>query len=730
MNFQFTVGARSGALDCFFTMKPILVAALAFLATYAFFCEYLSPLERVHIFSDIEGFHYPLQRYAFQSLKEGRFPQWDPSIYCGISFVANVQAAALYPPSWLMYAASWRRSRLKFKMLEYFVFVHVWLGFVLCYLWLRGRRLTRLASAFGAGVFAYGGYMISQCVHVGSVTGLTWMPLGLWGIDDAVERRDWRPLWKTALASALCFLAGYPASWLVFCSTVLLYALASRGHWRAAVGACAALAASGLLAAMQWLPAVEASASMFAGEKYGGGALSWQALIRFFLPNWFDMNRGTTAPYPDDSFYVYLGLPALFAIALAARGGGLRRYFQPLLAAGFCLLLATNPNGQVYQVMVKIPILERSAQSYNFYEGIAAMAALCTALSLDGFLRRETRRKWPGWLAPAVLAALAAWGARQLWIWWHGGRFAAGMASVGETAAALALFAAGMWVLRAASGAPRVWLAAALLLFAAIDYKVFGTNRRFNTIDGDVDQSYDAVGIRGVNRTAYWSLWRNRDYRLATDAGGGPNATDFRMWGLAGPQGFDPFLPAQYREFIEQWVKFRTNREFHVDFANQEMLQALGVRYVITHEGAGHDPWLAANPDFRRVGPDDSFYRVYEFQKAKPPFGWVEGNGEARPTGWLPERRTFQVRSAEGGRFFLGEQFLPGWSALVDGRSQAVERWNRVFQATPVGPGEHTLVFRYRSRWLLPGAGISLAASIGLAAVIAADRRKKAAHPG
>src|SRR5580704_18132105 len=97
------------------------VAALAFLATWGFFCEYLPPMGRVHIYSDIEGYHFPLQRYAFQSLKEGRFPQWDPSIYCGVSFVGNVQAALLYPPSWVMYAASWRRLRIKFKMLEDFV---------------------------------------------------------------------------------------------------------------------------------------------------------------------------------------------------------------------------------------------------------------------------------------------------------------------------------------------------------------------------------------------------------------------------------------------------------------------------------------------------------------------------------------------------------------------------------------------------------------------------------
>src|SRR5215471_11457426 len=85
--------------------EPLLVVVLALLGTYAFFCEYLPPMQRVHLWSDIEGYHFPLHRFAFQSLKEGHLPLWDPSIYCGIPFAGNIQAAALYPPTWLMYAA-------------------------------------------------------------------------------------------------------------------------------------------------------------------------------------------------------------------------------------------------------------------------------------------------------------------------------------------------------------------------------------------------------------------------------------------------------------------------------------------------------------------------------------------------------------------------------------------------------------------------------------------------
>src|ERR1019366_6380315 len=117
---------QPGAHSHGFRSERFLVASLALIATYALFFESLPPFKRVHLWSDVAGYHYPLQRYAFQSLKEGRIPQWDASIYCGITFAGNVQAAFLYPPTWLMYAAVWHLPNIPFKAMEVFTFLHVW----------------------------------------------------------------------------------------------------------------------------------------------------------------------------------------------------------------------------------------------------------------------------------------------------------------------------------------------------------------------------------------------------------------------------------------------------------------------------------------------------------------------------------------------------------------------------------------------------------------------------
>ena len=92
-----------------------VLASLAF--TWLFFAEYLSPLRRVHIPYDLEGYHYPLADYAFQSLRQGHFPHWDWSTYSGMPFAGNVQAALFYPPMWLLFLANSANEHLSYPEL-------------------------------------------------------------------------------------------------------------------------------------------------------------------------------------------------------------------------------------------------------------------------------------------------------------------------------------------------------------------------------------------------------------------------------------------------------------------------------------------------------------------------------------------------------------------------------------------------------------------------------------
>jgi hypothetical protein len=161
--------------------------------------------------------------------------------------------------------------------------------------------------------------------------------------------------------------------------------------------------------------------------------------------------------------------------------------------------------------------------------------------------------------------------------------------------------------------------------------------------------------------------------------------------------------------------------EIDIDPANEAALGLLGVRYFLTSEGAPLYARLSSDPDFRLLPPATSFFKVFEFTKARLPYGWVSNGREpevVRRVRWDPEAREFVVRSETGGRFALHEQFYPGWRATIDGNPIRIERWSEAFQSVQVPPGEHRIEFRFRSSGLRIGALVSLLATLVLVVVV------------
>jgi len=156
-------------------------------------------------------------------------------------------------------------------------------------------------------------------------------------------------------------------------------------------------------------------------------------------------------------------------------------------------------------------------------------------------------------------------------------------------------------------------------------------------------------------------------------------------------------------------------------------LKLFGVRYVISSEYSKVYPKLKDNPHYRLLGSVPAFYKVYEYVDAQPPFSW-EGSAGAEVTrrAWEPEIRAFQVRAPAEGKLALHEQFFAGWTAMIDGKSAAVESWAGAFQSVTVPAGDHIVEFRYRSRLLGLGAVISVVMLIGLGFWMRAAYRKVA----
>ena len=699
------------------------IAVASFLFTVAFFIEYTPTFRNtrnVHIPFDLEAYHYPLADYAFQSIHQGRFPQWDPTIYAGLGFAGNIQAALFYPPTWLMFAFNKGRSKLTYQSLEDLTLAHVWLAFLLCYIWLRQERgLHTLACVFGAGVFAFSGYMLYQLQHFGLVAGYAWMPLGFAGIDAADRKGDWRPLWKVAAASAMCFLAGYPSTWVAFCVWMSAYACGRKGALRLATQVGGALAVSLLLAAVQLAPALEASKLKVPEQKFAGdsGLRDPRYFISYFLPNYFDFGLDVPVEKNPGQDYLYLGAPAFAGLALLL----IRRRFSgvgpPLAVFVITLLFAINPFGSLAWVIGHSKTLTQVISTYYFIGGLTAAAALLAALGLDHGLNRAGN-PIPRWVAVTAIAMSLGWSIHLIRSWFAN-KFAVAAWSGADALVAAVLFGLLMVVFTGSSRWLRTCTAAALLILAAAEYKAFGTSKRFNANHGRFTLEYISNPCPGMNIHTYENLHGHPEYRSALDLTA-LSGEEFRHVGLTTPQGMDPFLPEQYRAFAARVGHFRNNREFDLKPEDEETLKLLGVGYFITSAYGPLYSRISSNPHFERLLPDDSYYRVFELADAHPSFGWENPDADHAVDlkVWQPERRGFIIGSASGGHFRLSEQFYPGWKATIDGVEISIERCREAFQCIAVPSGRHAVEFRYHSRWLLLGGAISLCSTLLLARLV------------
>jgi hypothetical protein len=178
------------------------------------------------------------------------------------------------------------------------------------------------------------------------------MPLAWLGIDQASHTSAfpvsrWRPMWKVVVASALCFLAGYPASFGAFVIATLVYAAARS--WRHALATIAAIAASLAIAAVQLLPAAEASTLKTFDPKYGPGIKDPVFYLHFAVPDWVGMRFGD----PNLHLYLYFGVPALFGVAWLLK----RPDRSALAVLGACALFMTNPFDVISGVVSRSTLL-------------------------------------------------------------------------------------------------------------------------------------------------------------------------------------------------------------------------------------------------------------------------------------------------------------------------------------------------------------------------------------
>jgi hypothetical protein len=101
--------------------------------------------------------------------------------------------------------------------------------------------------------------------------------------------------------------------------------------------------------------------------------------------------------------------------------------------------------------------------------------------------------------------------------------------------------------------------------------------------------------------------------------------------------------------------------------------------------------------------------------------------GQVKVTDYQPQRIEIETGNPQAGFLVLSETYYPGWEAKVDGQSTEILRTNYNLRGISVSPGNHRVVFTYRSSSFRRGAiGSVIGVLLLLAGAVFRLRNKRA----
>lgn len=706
---------------------------------------------------DLYSYYYPTIRFAFEELRRGHLPLWNPYQLAGEPFLANQQHGIFYPPN-LLFLVLPAHLAFKWSAIVHYALAVLFAGYL-------GKTLglSTGAAAVAALTFAFSGYLQSMLYLRTWLNGAVWLPLELaFAIRIFRAEHVSRMTLFLAVAFACQYVGGYPMHSLFagYCLTFFAVwqtlSLARRGQWRTVVHGCAALAAAAAVAvslcAVQLLPMIEMT--WLSPRRLG----SLHPLAANLVPHEGLVLLATLA-YPATHNSAYIGaavVPLVLCSVLDVRRRAMACFLIVLAVLAACLAASSAtplyalyrqlptsnwfrfPHDFLYLVTVGLAaaagigaeaVATRTQRLPTLAMGILAVIALVVA-----FVIRLQPLSVPAWLV-GVAVLLIAFAVPFLLIVGHSWRII-WLAVAVIIWLDLAL-AAGNWFIIPDVAPDRFEPSGTLTAFLGAHQE--GQQRvYFHT--PPLQAPVAKLGMR-------YHLFTVADHESLLPS----RYADYAAWMQnAMPP---PLIPAQGGVFLEPRRK------------QMKLLDLLGVRYIVA---SGQGPFVdsaeaAAYPMVLAL--DDT--RVYENPHALPR-AFVAGHAEqvapreilrrlASPTfdplqtalvetgaavlsggssraaairDYQPERVVVETGDDTPGLLVLTDQFYPGWHATVDGQAVPIYCVDYIFRGVRLAAGPHTVIFTYRPMAFIVGLWISVVTLAGLVIWAAWEwRRARAAEP-
>src|SRR5579875_1674754 len=200
--------ARSRVID----QRDLGALLVVLVVVLAFFWPMIRPWgPRWYVVAgDFSEQFFPFRAFEAKEWWAKRIPLWNPDMFAGHPFQADIQTAVFYPIAWAN-AIVFGRHGFPFAALEGEIVLHTLLAGVFAYLLARLLIGSYLGSLLAAVTFALSGFITSYpAQQLPLLETAVWLPLIVLFIEQCARRKgDWRWLMAASLALGLSILAGH-----------------------------------------------------------------------------------------------------------------------------------------------------------------------------------------------------------------------------------------------------------------------------------------------------------------------------------------------------------------------------------------------------------------------------------------------------------------------------------------------------------------------------------------
>ena len=711
-------------------------------------------LGNVFYTGDNLSINVPSKILLFRMLGQGQLPLWNPFIFSGTPFLADINLGLLSPFN-LFYLLFSPLRALSLSIISGVLFAGIsmyWLG--------RNMKLSRFASLVAASVFMFSGSFMTHTMNTAILSTIVWLPLLLTSIKRLIEVKKIKYSIYSSILLTLSLFGGHIQYFYYIALFSFSYIICQPISLKEKIKYVSFIFIPSLfLSAIQLIPFLEYSQFSTRPQfdiNYAHGSTSLFSYIHLLLPNFFGVMRDGTSWGATADINGFVGIiPLLLAIWIMIKNKSKQVLFFTISAL-ITLLLALGKYSPLYLfAFYFVPFFSRFRSPtsiliiYTFCLSILAgygidylfhkikknirekhfsllviLISSIVLLFLTVYIRFNT---FPQFITVIkTINAIKSTGFFTRFLEYSTSRmqiiFNLWTENIMILSFFLVLFLLFILILKKQKCATQIQKFIFLLLIVS-ELFIFGSNNYIVSTEKTLEipkeitsffsKSYGLFRVLPMMDPGAKPLFGNPKYfeneAVKATILHQPNTNIFQ--GEHSIIGYASIVPAYYTSYMDSNNSDPTG--IALPHPNMTQLDELGVRYIIT--AGRYEQEIKNSKKYHLVFEYkdlriNRIFHIYQNDQYYPRAYILDDNdnyiSSAQITNYEPNWITAKALVFKKGKMVLSEMFYPGWEAKVNGKKVDIFKY-KIFRSVPVNKGSNTVEFIYQPKSFIIGATLS-----------------------